>query len=206
MCSTPAEPPHTRIGSSTVWTGLTSTPSWENGSTSRFHVPTISTGDFTPAAGVCLTDHLNAMSTISTSFSVQGLRVVLIPLVSASALWLSGCGGGTRSPAGPDGPAVTVAYDALDYRSGVFYSGDRPFTGVATVTHPDGKPAKEIQFRNGRFHGVVKEWAENGTLIVETHFDNGQRHGKNTYWFPDGRLQKEQLYQYDKVVKEKKHY
>lgn len=131
------------------------------------------------------------------------VRILAATIVSFT---LAGCTRVSSSGDSSAAPAVTVSYDTLEYRSGLLLSGGAPFTGVANATHPDGKPAKEIQLREGRFHGVVKEWAENGTLIVETHFDDGKRHGKNTYWFPDGRLQKEQVYDHDTVVEEKKYY
>ena len=59
--------------------------------------------------------------------------------------------------------------------------------------------------RKGVYHGVVREWWENGNLQTETEFSKGKRHGKNTYWDEDGKLIKEQVYDMDKVVEEKVH-
>ena len=74
---------------------------------------------------------------------------------------------------------IEVDYDALVWKNDIYLLADTPFTGTARATHPDGKPKAEYPFVAGRFHGVVREWWENGQQSVETHFENGQRHGSN---------------------------
>lgn len=99
-----------------------------------------------------------------------------------------------------------VPYADLEYGKGqLYYRDGEPFSGTATESHPNGQPSKRYGFREGRLHGLVREWSESGVLTVETHFRDGVRHGKNTYWAPDGALLKEQVYDAGKVVSEKHH-
>jgi len=101
--------------------------------------------------------------------------------------------------------SAVVGYDELVWKNDVYLHEGQPFTGLAIAVHDDGKPKGEYPYLDGRFHGVVREWWENGVQAVETHFEKGKRHGKNTYWDQKGRLTKEQVYEQDHSVSEK-HY
>lgn len=102
-------------------------------------------------------------------------------------------------------PPPEVTYQELKWQDDVYFLNGRPFTGTARDKHKDGKAKGEYPFKEGRLHGVVREWWDNGRLSTETHFENGQRHGLNRYWSKTGRLMKEQVYEHDKSVSEK-HY
>jgi antitoxin component YwqK of YwqJK toxin-antitoxin module len=115
---------------------------------------------------------------------------LLVGLSLLIAFWLR--------PAG-----VVVRYEDLVWKNDVYFHAGQPFTGLATAAHGDGKPKGEYPFVAGRFHGVVREWWENGVQAVETHFEEGKRHGNNTYWDQTGRLTKEQVYDHDHSVSEK---
>jgi len=104
-----------------------------------------------------------------------------------------------------DPPLPVVSYDDIGYKKGIYLYEETPFTGVATTIFPGGSRHQEFCFKNGLHHGVTREWDESGTLIVETNFSAGKRHGKNTYWHPDGSLAKEQIYDQDKSISEKKY-
>jgi antitoxin component YwqK of YwqJK toxin-antitoxin module len=96
-----------------------------------------------------------------------------------------------------------VPYAKLEWKDDVYFWEGKPFSGLAKAQHKDGKPKGEYPFKEGRLHGVVKEWWDNGQLSTETHFENGQRHGLNRYWSKAGNLMKEQVYDHDKSVSEK---
>lgn len=98
-----------------------------------------------------------------------------------------------------------VSYSQLEWKDDVFFLAGKPYTGMARDNHKNGKPRAEYPFKEGRLHGVVKEWWDNGQLSTETHFENGKRHGLNRYWSKSGKLMKEQVYEHDKSVSEK-HY
>ncbi len=100
---------------------------------------------------------------------------------------------------------VEATYKELKWQDDVYFLNGAPFTGLARDKHKDGTPKGEYPFKEGRLHGVVREWWENGQLSTETNFENGQRHGLNRYWSKTGQLMKEQVYDHDKSVSEK-HY
>jgi len=78
-----------------------------------------------------------------------------------------------------------------------------PYTGLIRRKHSNQNVAGEYPYVNGKMHGVMKEWWENGQPSAETNFANGQRHGLNRYWDMKGKLTKEQTYDHDKSVSEK---
>lgn len=94
-----------------------------------------------------------------------------------------------------------VAYADLEWKDDVYYKDGKPFSGVATAEYSAGHPKGEYPLMDGRMHGVVREWWENGQPSVETSFDMGQRNGSNKYWRKDGTIMKEQIYDHDKPVK-----
>jgi hypothetical protein len=125
---------------------------------------------------------------------------VLRGLIAALLVgWGAGCSPGTDVP---EYGAMEADFLALDERDGVYLLNGQPFQGVARMRHGDGTAKGEYPMRNGKMHGVVKEWWENGRQAVETHFEDGQRHGKNTYWDMQGRLTKLQVYERGKSVSE----
>jgi antitoxin component YwqK of YwqJK toxin-antitoxin module len=107
------------------------------------------------------------------------------------------------APLSAEPAAAEVPYAKLEWKDDVYFWQGKPFTGVAKDKHKDGKPKGEYPFKDGRLHGVVREWWDNGQLSTETHFENGQRHGLNRYWSMKGELMKEQVYERDKSVSEK---
>lgn len=96
-----------------------------------------------------------------------------------------------------------VPYGQLEWKDESFYLNGQPFDGIAQDRHPNGQLKSDYPMKNGRPHGLVREWWENGQLSTETHFENGQRHGSNRYWNKEGRLLKNQVYDHDKSISEK---
>lgn len=105
--------------------------------------------------------------------------------------------GSCRPTGGPE-----VAYASLDWRDDLFLRDGQPFSGVAVDQHPNGQTKARYPLRNGRLHGLAREWWDNGQPCTETHFDNGKRHGLNTYWNRNGQRIKEQLYDQDHSLRE----
>ena len=54
--------------------------------------------------------------------------------------------------------------------------------------HENGQKKSEMQFANGRPHGLRIEWYENGQKKEEGNFVNGNQHGKWTYYNKDGSI------------------
>ena len=53
----------------------------------------------------------------------------------------------------------------------------------------DGKPQKEINFKDGEKHGIVRCYCgEDGKLHQDSIYDEGKLTGKRTTYYPDGNL------------------
>ena len=96
-----------------------------------------------------------------------------------------------------------VPYDDIEWKDESYFLKGQLFTGIAQDRHPNGQLRSEYPMKNGKPHGLVREWWDNGQPSTETHFENGQRHGSNRYWNREGRLMKEQVYDHDKSISEK---
>lgn len=44
----------------------------------------------------------------------------------------------------------------------------------------------EINYLNGKLHGVEKAWDKNGVMFYKSEFKNGNANGKREYWFKNG--------------------
>jgi antitoxin component YwqK of YwqJK toxin-antitoxin module len=97
---------------------------------------------------------------------------------------------------GCENKPTRCTYKELKWKDEMYYLNDKPYTGLAIDSYANDKTKAEYPMRNGRMHGVVKEWWENGQLCTETHFENGKRHGLNRYWTKDGHQWKEQVYEH----------
>lgn len=96
-----------------------------------------------------------------------------------------------------------VDISRLKEKDGVWSLDGAPFTGVALKHSDDGRILlRRWEMRDGRFHGLVEEWWDNGKKMTETHFENGVRHGENRYWYMSGDPQKLQIYERGVSVKE----
>ena len=98
----------------------------------------------------------------------------------------------------------TVEYSELEYENdGSFSLDGKPFTGTATDAHKkSGKPSKNYQFKDGKLHGLIREWFDNGQLAAKKFYKEGMRHGKTEYWDEDGELTATKIYKDDEHVDE----
>lgn len=87
---------------------------------------------------------------------------------------------------------------------GIFYYGDRPFTGTAFNTYADGSPMSESQYEDGLFHGTARGWWESGQLEAEGSFVFGGLHGKARKWHANGQLSEEEEYEHATLIRSKK--
>ncbi len=84
----------------------------------------------------------------------------------------------------------------LDQINGLFYQRNTidPFTGTAVEDHSNGKKKLSVQIKNGKFQGLVREWAKNGTKIYEAEYNEGKQHGKELQWYATGQKKVELSY------------
>jgi antitoxin component YwqK of YwqJK toxin-antitoxin module/tetratricopeptide (TPR) repeat protein len=61
--------------------------------------------------------------------------------------------------------------------------------GVAQLRpkYANGKPSRDMDYRNGELHGVYKEYHPNGQLMEEATFEVGSTMGETKEFYPDGR-------------------
>lgn len=97
---------------------------------------------------------------------------------------------------------VEVPRKSLKWDADHFTYEGKPFTGIATEFHPDGKPKQRWSMKDGKWHGLVQEWYPSGQQSVATNFLEGKRHGENSYFNPDGTVQKKQLWDNDTLLKD----
>jgi antitoxin component YwqK of YwqJK toxin-antitoxin module len=64
------------------------------------------------------------------------------------------------------------------------------FTGTQKieVTYPDGKPAWYQEYKDGRSHGVQREYNSKGVVYEESRFLHGERDGDQKLFYPNGKL------------------
>ena len=98
----------------------------------------------------------------------------------------------------------TEKYRKLEYENdGSFSLDGKPFTGTATDTHKkSGNKSKNYQFKDGKLHGLVREWYDNGKLSGRKFYKEGKRHGKTEYWDEEGNLTDTKIYRDDVHVDE----
>lgn len=89
-------------------------------------------------------------------------------------------------------------------REGIYYYGDRPFTGVAFNSYPDGSPMSETRYEDGLFHGPSFVWWRSGQLEAETSYHFGGAHGRSRMWHANGQLAEEEEHEYAILVRSKK--
>ena len=86
---------------------------------------------------------------------------------------------------------VVVDLDQLEYRDGLQYFEEKPFTGVAVAKYDNGQKRAEGTFKDGKQHDLWAEWYENGRKKWEWTFKDGKQHGLQTSWYENGQKESE---------------
>ena len=103
----------------------------------------------------------------------RGMKPALLSLVIA--LLMVGCGDGT------------VDQSDLEYRNGVAYlpNEETPFTGRAERFYENGQK-RESSYKDGKAHGLMTVWYENGQKKAERIYKDGNQNGLETTWQKSG--------------------
>ena len=97
----------------------------------------------------------------------------------------------------------TVDFSRVVEQNGIWLLDAKPFTGIVVSHSEDGtKLLRRWEVKDGKLHGLIEEWWENGNKMTETNFVDGKRHGENRYWYMDGQPQKLQIYEHGVSVSE----
>ena len=81
---------------------------------------------------------------------------------------------------------VDVREISIDSATGLRLYKGQPLSGTAHTYYPDASLEKAEQFVDGRRHGFLRMWFENGTPAFEAHYENGKRNGVTTSWWNNG--------------------
>ncbi len=86
--------------------------------------------------------------------------------------------------------------DYLQDRNGIKYeiNAEQPFTGKYVSKHEkwyrwwheNGEKKREVNYKDGKLHGLTTRWHENGQKMYEENFVDGYEHGLATYWYENG--------------------
>ncbi len=84
----------------------------------------------------------------------------------------------------------------LENRNGIEYIKNKhtPFTGKAIYQKKNGEKKAEINYINGKRHGISIFWYNSLTKKAEINYKNGEENEKCTYWYKNGQKQTEVNY------------
>jgi len=60
------------------------------------------------------------------------------------------------------------------------------FTGTWVTWHVNGQKSHEIEYNNGKYHGLFGAFYDNGQKCYQQHFKDGVCSGSDSGWYPDG--------------------
>ena len=89
----------------------------------------------------------------------------------------------------------------LDSGFNWYYLSDRlkPFTGKCYLQLPDGSIILERNYEQGKVHGDVLEWHNNGTLKLSMKFEKNRQVGEMKEWDNEGILEYHATYNVGKM-------
>ena len=81
-----------------------------------------------------------------------------------------------------------MSFYELDIIKGLFFQPNTvaPWTGLAFEDHPNGNRQMEVQIKDGKIHGKVKEWERNGKKVYQAEYEFGNQVGVEEQWYADG--------------------
>ncbi|MFN3917029.1 MAG: toxin-antitoxin system YwqK family antitoxin [Flavobacteriales bacterium] len=93
----------------------------------------------------------------------------------------------------PDTCSCTALILDETYNHKYLYERTKPYTGVCIDKFPNGNFKMERHYKDGKVHGLFREWHINGTQKNEAFFEMNLQNGKATVWDDAGSI----IYQAD---------
>lgn len=84
------------------------------------------------------------------------------------------------------------AYGSLEEKSTYDQQGNRQ--GVALVYYPTGELQREIDYKDGKVNGWMKDYYKNGKLKVKSELQNDEFNGASFLYYLDGTIKEENTY------------
>ena len=84
-----------------------------------------------------------------------------------------------------------VEEESLQYRDGLFYQNNEPYSGWAKGMYDSGQAKGLGQFKDGKQDGLEMRWHENGQKSYEATYKDGEQDGLRTRWHENGQKKAE---------------
>ena len=84
-----------------------------------------------------------------------------------------------------------VGEESLQYRDGLFYQNNEPYSGWAKGMYDSGQAKGLGQFKDGKQDGLEMRWHENGQKSYEATYKDGEQDGLRTRWHENGQKKAE---------------
>lgn len=79
------------------------------------------------------------------------------------------------------------------------FAGDPPKDGKHVETWPDGKPKLEAHYKDGKLHGLLRRWHQNGQIQAHEEYESGKWEGRRAQWHENGQVEMDWLYHAGKL-------
>jgi len=96
-----------------------------------------------------------------------------------------------------------VEEESLQYRDGLFYQNNEPYSGWAKGMYDSGQPKGLGQFKDGKQDGLEMRWHENGQKSYEATYKDGELDGLRTRWHENGQKKSETTFKDGKELSAK---
>ena len=91
----------------------------------------------------------------------------------------------------------SILFEGLTEIDEIYYYNGEVFTGKSIRKYANNKKAQEAHWKNGKLHGLKKEWWESGAIREKMNFIAGYRHGEFTRYYDNGSLKIKENYEKD---------
>lgn len=81
---------------------------------------------------------------------------------------------------------VTSANPNLQLDNGIMLYNQKPYSGNIKDYYNNGNLKSDIEYVNGRKHGIEKQWFLNSKLAIERHYTKGIKTGIHKGWWENG--------------------
>jgi len=96
-----------------------------------------------------------------------------------------------------------VGEESLQYRDGLFYQNNEPYSGWAKGMYDSGQAKGLGQFKDGKQDGLEMRWHENGQKSYEATYKDGELDGLRTRWHENGQKKSETTFKDGKELSAK---
>ena len=101
---------------------------------------------------------------------------------------------------------IEASNEKLNLENGILFYNDMPFTGDLVTYYGNNILKSDIEYADGRKHGLEKHWYESSTRAIARYYKKGLKSGLHQGWWENGKLKFEYYFnnngEYNGSVKE----